>query len=166
MFKSGIVIDVPQAFKAIFGGNPPDWFTSVSGVLQGDGKAMALLSELEGSIGPELRNENGTENQGFAYGYDKIAFPPIISGAPKIFCVAVNYAAHAAASSAVTLDEPYVFIKFPNILVGNNSPILLTRSSKKCDSEIEWESLSERRENTFHEKKPWNMWQDILYSMT
>ncbi|MDA4129176.1 MAG: fumarylacetoacetate hydrolase family protein [Thaumarchaeota archaeon] len=135
MVKNGFVIDVPRAFSATFHGKSPDWFSSASSLLQGDGKAMDLLSELERGTSRELRKES--DHQGFVFSSDKIVFHPIISGAPKIFCVAVNYAAHAVASSTVTLDEPYVFIKFPNNLIGNNSPILLSKSSKKCDSEIE-----------------------------
>jgi 2-keto-4-pentenoate hydratase/2-oxohepta-3-ene-1,7-dioic acid hydratase in catechol pathway len=49
----------------------------------------------------------------------------------------MNYLSHATASSTKPAEEPYFFIKLSQVMTPHRAPILLSRTSRKCDSEIE-----------------------------
>jgi 2-keto-4-pentenoate hydratase/2-oxohepta-3-ene-1,7-dioic acid hydratase in catechol pathway len=50
----------------------------------------------------------------------------------------MNYASHAKASGLTKpSEEPYFFIKLPHLLTPHRAPVLCSRTSQKCDSEIE-----------------------------
>jgi 2-keto-4-pentenoate hydratase/2-oxohepta-3-ene-1,7-dioic acid hydratase in catechol pathway len=129
------IVDLMDAYRVIYGSEPPkDWFTSVSSLLKGGESAVQLASKLVSDAQKAIKSG---EDSSFKKDGAEIVFRPVVTGAPKLFCVAVNYAAHGAASSTKPPDDPYVFIKFPNMLIGHRSPILLSKSSKKGDNEIE-----------------------------
>ncbi|MGB0113409.1 MAG: fumarylacetoacetate hydrolase family protein [Ilumatobacteraceae bacterium] len=62
--------------------------------------------------------------------------PPI--GRPQqIVCIGLNYADHAAESGMDVPDEPIVFTKAPNTLVGPDDDVFIPRGSTKTDWEVE-----------------------------
>lgn len=83
------------------------------------------------------------------------ALPPIdISGrrvgAPvarpsAIWCIGMNYAAHAAESGAEPPAVPIVFLKTPNTLAGPGDDIVIPRTSEATDWEVELALVVGRR---------------------
>lgn len=55
----------------------------------------------------------------------------------KIICIGLNYADHAAESGMPVPEEPIVFFKASNTLVGPNDYVHIPRKSKKTDWEVE-----------------------------
>jgi 2-keto-4-pentenoate hydratase/2-oxohepta-3-ene-1,7-dioic acid hydratase in catechol pathway len=55
----------------------------------------------------------------------------------KIVCIGLNYADHAAESGAPIPDEPVVFFKATNTLVGPTDDVHIPRTSVKTDWEVE-----------------------------
>jgi len=72
------------------------------------------------------------------------------TGAPvarpgAVVCIGMNYAAHAAESGAAPPDEPVVFLKHPNTVVGPNDDVLLPRGASRVDWEVELAVVIGRR---------------------
>jgi 2-keto-4-pentenoate hydratase/2-oxohepta-3-ene-1,7-dioic acid hydratase in catechol pathway len=55
----------------------------------------------------------------------------------KVICIGLNYRDHAAETGASLPDEPIIFMKAPNCVVGPNDEILVPRGSKQTDWEVE-----------------------------
>ncbi|MET0812823.1 MAG: fumarylacetoacetate hydrolase family protein [Microbacterium sp.] len=55
----------------------------------------------------------------------------------QIICVGLNYADHAAESGQAVPDEPILFTKSPNTLVGPDDDVRIPRGSTKPDWEVE-----------------------------
>src|SRR6185369_5707687 len=55
----------------------------------------------------------------------------------QILCVGLNYRDHAAETGMAVPDEPVLFTKSPNTLVGPNDDIRIPRGSTKLDWEVE-----------------------------
>lgn len=55
----------------------------------------------------------------------------------QIMCVGLNYADHAAESGQPVPDEPILFSKSPNTLIGPNDDVRIPRGSDKPDWEVE-----------------------------
>ncbi|MFD4960431.1 fumarylacetoacetate hydrolase family protein [Microbacterium sp. NPDC058389] len=55
----------------------------------------------------------------------------------QIICVGLNYADHAAESGQQVPDEPILFTKSPNTLVGPDDDVRIPRGSTKPDWEVE-----------------------------
>jgi 2,4-diketo-3-deoxy-L-fuconate hydrolase len=55
----------------------------------------------------------------------------------QILCIGLNYSDHAAETGQAAPDEPIVFNKAPNTLVGPNDPVRQPRGSDKLDWEVE-----------------------------
>jgi 2-keto-4-pentenoate hydratase/2-oxohepta-3-ene-1,7-dioic acid hydratase in catechol pathway len=71
-----------------------------------------------------------------------LPMPDVRLGAPvarpgKIVCIGLNYADHAAESGAPIPEEPIVFFKATNTLVGPNDDVHIPRGSVKTDWEVE-----------------------------
>jgi 2-keto-4-pentenoate hydratase/2-oxohepta-3-ene-1,7-dioic acid hydratase in catechol pathway len=71
---------------------------------------------------------------------------PVLSGqrigAPiarphQILCIGLNYSDHAAETGQAVPDEPIVFNKAPNTLIGPNDSVRIPRGSAKTDWEVE-----------------------------
>ncbi len=67
---------------------------------------------------------------------------PVRFGAPiakpeKVICIGLNYRRHAEETGSVIPDEPIVFMKAPNCVIGPSDQILIPRGSTKTDWEIE-----------------------------
>ena len=54
-----------------------------------------------------------------------------------VVCVGMNYAAHAAESGAAPPEQPVIFFKHPNTVVGPNDDVTIPRGSVKTDWEVE-----------------------------
>jgi 2-keto-4-pentenoate hydratase/2-oxohepta-3-ene-1,7-dioic acid hydratase in catechol pathway len=62
---------------------------------------------------------------------------PCIARPPKVVCVGLNYADHAAESGQPLPTEPVIFMKPPNTVVGPYDDVHLPRGSDKTDYEVE-----------------------------
>lgn len=62
---------------------------------------------------------------------------PPITRPHAIWCIGMNYAAHAAESGAQPPTVPVLFFKTPNTVVGPNDDVLIPRGSEKTDWEVE-----------------------------
>ncbi len=54
-----------------------------------------------------------------------------------VWCIGMNYAAHAAESGSAPPKVPILFFKTPNTVVGPNDDILIPRGSTRTDWEVE-----------------------------
>jgi len=61
--------------------------------------------------------------------------PPIVPG--KIVCIGLNYRDHAAETGAAIPEEPILFLKTPDTVVGPDDEVLVPRGSTKTDYEVE-----------------------------
>jgi 2-keto-4-pentenoate hydratase/2-oxohepta-3-ene-1,7-dioic acid hydratase in catechol pathway len=64
-------------------------------------------------------------------------FGPPIAKPEKVICIGLNYRDHANETRSAIPDEPIVFMKAPNCVIGPNDEILVPRGSIKTDWEIE-----------------------------
>ena len=55
----------------------------------------------------------------------------------KIVCVGLNYRDHAEEQGVELPEEPLLFAKWPNALIGPGDPIVIPRLVTKCDYEAE-----------------------------
>jgi 2,4-diketo-3-deoxy-L-fuconate hydrolase len=55
----------------------------------------------------------------------------------QIICIGLNYRDHAAETGAAVPDEPIIFSKSPNTLIGPYDEVHIPRSSEKTDWEVE-----------------------------
>jgi 2,4-diketo-3-deoxy-L-fuconate hydrolase len=80
-----------------------------------------------------------TERQGagqaLALNGERIAAP--IARPHQILCIGLNYSDHAAETGQAVPDEPIVFNKSPNTLIGPNDSVRIPRGATKTDWEVE-----------------------------
>jgi 2,4-diketo-3-deoxy-L-fuconate hydrolase len=69
------------------------------------------------------------------FGGERIGAP--IARPHQILCIGLNYRDHAAETGQAVPDEPILFTKSPNTLVGPNDEIRIPRGSTKTDWEVE-----------------------------
>ena len=62
-----------------------------------------------------------------------------------VWCIGMNYAAHAAESGAQPPDVPVLFFKTPNTVVGPDDDVLIPRGSATTDWEVELAVVIGRR---------------------
>ena len=62
---------------------------------------------------------------------------PCVGGVGKFVCVGLNYTDHAAESGMAIPDEPVLFMKPPNCIVGPYDDVEIPRGSEKTDWEVE-----------------------------
>jgi 2-keto-4-pentenoate hydratase/2-oxohepta-3-ene-1,7-dioic acid hydratase in catechol pathway len=55
----------------------------------------------------------------------------------KIVCIGLNYRDHAAETGAAIPEEPIIFMKSPDTVIGPNDTVLIPRKSIKTDWEVE-----------------------------
>ncbi|GAA2479824.1 fumarylacetoacetate hydrolase family protein [Streptomyces longisporus] len=63
----------------------------------------------------------------------------------QILCIGLNYRDHAAESGMAVPDEPILFTKSPNTLVGPNDDVRIPRGSTRTDWEVELGIVIKRR---------------------
>ena len=128
--EGNTIIDLSRAYELVFNAGAPDWFGSVSNLLQGGDPAMKLARDV-------FKQVHGNKDNALAYDMNKIVFHPPAGDRAKILCVTMNYAGHAHASGSKPSEEPYFFLKFTNIMTAHGAPICHSKTSEKHDSEIE-----------------------------
>src|SRR5690554_2034311 len=62
---------------------------------------------------------------------------PPIDRPSAIICIGQNYAAHAAESGSAPPEQPIIFLKPPNTMVGPQDPVAIPRGATKTDWEVE-----------------------------
>jgi 2-keto-4-pentenoate hydratase/2-oxohepta-3-ene-1,7-dioic acid hydratase in catechol pathway len=62
-----------------------------------------------------------------------------------VVCIGQNYAAHAAESGSQPPEQPVIFFKHPNTVVGPYDEVLIPRGSRKTDWEVELAVVIGRR---------------------
>jgi 2,4-diketo-3-deoxy-L-fuconate hydrolase len=69
------------------------------------------------------------------FGDERIGAP--IARPHQILCIGLNYSDHAAETGQAVPDEPILFTKSPNTLIGPNDDVRIPRGSTKTDWEVE-----------------------------
>ncbi|MEW1750290.1 fumarylacetoacetate hydrolase family protein [Streptomyces angustmyceticus] len=70
---------------------------------------------------------------------------PPLAGIGKIVCIGLNYHDHARETGAATPEEPILFMKAPDTVVGPEDTVLVPRGSAKTDWEVELAVVIGRR---------------------
>ena len=83
----------------------------------------------------EIVQERTAAEQLQEFGGERIGAP--ITRPHQILCIGLNYSDHAAETGAAIPDEPIMFTKSPNTLVGPNDDVRIPRGSTKLDYEVE-----------------------------
>lgn len=134
----GRILDLPDAYRAVHAAAPPDWFTDIGRLLHaGEPALMLARATIDGA--------RGLAAAGPFHAADRIVFHPPAAPTAKILCVTMNYASHAQASLTRPSEDPYFFIKLPGLLTPHRAPVLRSRTSQQCDSEIELAVVIGRR---------------------
>jgi acylpyruvate hydrolase len=118
------------------------------GVMTGSGEIRGLLAGDAGypghldalvNAGEDLLRRAGTMLAA-ARAFDPTAvkwLPPLVAP-PKIICIGLNYASHAAEGGFQGApDYPSVFVRFNSCLIGHRAPLLRPRESVQFDYEVE-----------------------------
>ena len=71
------------------------------------------------------------------YTLDQIVFDPVIPNPGKIICIGLNYHEHRKETGMTQHVFPNVFIRWPDVQVGHNAPIVRPRDSEQLDWEGE-----------------------------
>ena len=83
----------------------------------------------------EVVRERRTTEQLQEFGEERIGAP--IARPHQILCIGLNYSDHAAETGAAVPEEPILFTKSPNTLIGPNDDVRIPRGSTKLDWEVE-----------------------------
>jgi 2-keto-4-pentenoate hydratase/2-oxohepta-3-ene-1,7-dioic acid hydratase in catechol pathway len=83
----------------------------------------------------EVVRERSATEQLQEFGEERIGAP--IARPHQILCIGLNYSDHAAETGAAVPDEPILFTKSPNSLVGPYDDVRIPRGSTKLDWEVE-----------------------------
>jgi 2-keto-4-pentenoate hydratase/2-oxohepta-3-ene-1,7-dioic acid hydratase in catechol pathway len=62
---------------------------------------------------------------------------PPVAGIGKVVCVGLNYADHAAETGVPLPDEPVLFLKTTDTVIGPDDDVLVPRGSERTDYEVE-----------------------------
>jgi 2-keto-4-pentenoate hydratase/2-oxohepta-3-ene-1,7-dioic acid hydratase in catechol pathway len=68
---------------------------------------------------------------------DPARFGPPLARIGKVVCIGLNYRDHAAETGAAIPQEPIVFLKTPDTVIGADDQVLIPRRSVKTDYEVE-----------------------------
>ena len=79
--------------------------------------------------------ERAAAGQVSTFAEERIGAP--IARPHQILCIGLNYRDHAAETGQAVPDEPILFTKSPNTLVGPNDDVRIPRGSTKPDWEVE-----------------------------
>lgn len=106
---------------------------SVTTDIDGQFFSSTDLASIDPSTLPEIPNANSL----------RVGAP--IARPSAIYCVGLNYAAHAKESGATPPEHPVVFLKPPNTLVGPYDKVEIPLNSIKTDWEVELAVVIGRR---------------------
>ncbi len=112
------------------------------GILDADGKIRDLSGEVDDLSGAGLTSKRLAKIAKL-----KLAKLPLVKGKPRIgpcvgdvrnfIAVGLNYADHAAETGAPIPEQPILFNKAPNCIVGPNDDVMIPKGSTKTDWEVE-----------------------------
>ncbi|MFF2275142.1 fumarylacetoacetate hydrolase family protein [Agromyces sp. NPDC058126] len=114
-------------------------------VLLDDGRALDLRGVTR-DIDAEFLGGDGPERVRAALGAGTLPELPdsaeLRIGAPiarpgAVYCIGMNYAAHAAESGSAPPEHLVMFMKSPNTVIGPNDDVAIPRGSTKTDWEVE-----------------------------
>ena len=88
-------------------------------------------------------SERVSAGQLTAFSGERVGAP--IARPHQILCIGLNYSDHAAETGAPVPDEPILFTKSPNTLIGPNDDVRIPRGSTKADWEVELGVVIARR---------------------
>ncbi|HWU10796.1 MAG TPA: fumarylacetoacetate hydrolase family protein [Streptomyces sp.] len=97
-----------------------------------DGELLADASALD-----RLREAAQTPDVLPPLAADGLRIGPPLGRIGKIVCIGLNYHDHAAETGAAIPDEPILFFKAPDTVVGPEDTVLVPRGSRKTDWEVE-----------------------------
>jgi 2-keto-4-pentenoate hydratase/2-oxohepta-3-ene-1,7-dioic acid hydratase in catechol pathway len=114
----------------------------------GTGRERPLVSGADGlwrdlsSVTPDITPDFLAARPPFDVGTlpvvaDVARFGPPVAGIGKIVCIGLNYRDHATETGAPIPDEPIVFLKTADTVVGPDDQVLIPRRSTKTDWEVE-----------------------------
>jgi 2,4-didehydro-3-deoxy-L-rhamnonate hydrolase len=83
----------------------------------------------------EVVQERSAAGQLQEFAGERVGAP--IARPHQILCIGLNYSDHAAETGAAVPDEPILFTKSPNTLVGPYDDVRIPRGSTKLDWEVE-----------------------------
>lgn len=106
-----------------------------------DGRIFDLRSIVD-DIDGEAISPEGLERIRTATELPELSIEGLRVGAPiarpgTVFCVGMNYAAHAAESGSAPPERPVLFLKPANTVVGPNDAVNIPRGSTRTDWEVE-----------------------------
>lgn len=110
-----------------------DVFVDLSDVIEDFNEsffASGAIATLEALVATRVENGQTEAVNGRRFGAP-IARPH------QILCIGLNYSDHAAESGMPVPDEPILFTKSPNTLIGPNDDVQIPRNSLKTDWEVE-----------------------------
>ena len=84
---------------------------------------------------PALVEERTAAGRVQSFGDERIGAP--IARPHQILCIGLNYSDHAAETGQTVPDEPILFTKSPNTIVGPYDDVRIPRTSTKTDWEVE-----------------------------
>jgi 2-keto-4-pentenoate hydratase/2-oxohepta-3-ene-1,7-dioic acid hydratase in catechol pathway len=87
--------------------------------------------------------ERAASGQTIRFAGERIGAP--IARPQQILCIGLNYSDHAAETGQAVPEEPIVFNKAPNTLIGPNDDVRIPRGSVKTDWEVELAIVIGRR---------------------
>ncbi|MEM1597787.1 MAG: fumarylacetoacetate hydrolase family protein [Pyrobaculum sp.] len=126
LWKDGKVLDLPEAYKQVFGAyEAPDFLYSMKKLIAVGEPALEVVRKLEAKA------------KGPFYQPSEIVWEPPVPDPEKIFAVAVNYRAHGQEAGVKPPEKPYFFPKFPNALVGHEGRVVKHKVAQKVDWEVE-----------------------------
>lgn len=105
--------------------------------------ALSTRPEFGGDFGPAFFAHGGPDHVASQSGaLEELVTLDLRRGAPigrpgAVICVGMNYAAHAAESGALPPEQPVIFLKLPNTVVGPDDDVAIPRGSTKTDWEVE-----------------------------
>lgn len=103
------------------------------------------LLDLSGHVGDIDRSFLSSGGLDLVRGLDRASLPVVesdgyascIARPGTVMCIGLNYADHAEESGLPVPDEPILFQKATNTVVGPNDPVIIPRNSVKTDWEVE-----------------------------
>lgn len=123
--SSNGIVNLPDSYYKVYGETPPDFLRNLKSFIEKGRSSSDIVQELL-----EKEEELVIEDE------DKLRFAPLLRPG-KILCVAVNYGEHAKEAGGSSIEEPYVFTKFPENVVPHKGSILAPKSSSQLDHELE-----------------------------
>ena len=137
VYSNGVVVDLPRAYRAIEGSEPPTYTYSMRSLIESWDSVRNIIERVV--------NRALSEGVGVIRDLNSITWLPPVTDPEKILCVAVNYRAHGEESGSKPPERPYFFTKFRNALIGHNQPILKPKASSQVDWEVELAFVIGRR---------------------